>query len=229
MEKELHKGHRRRMVSKYETGGADVCADHELLEMLLYYSIPRSNTNETAILLLKRFGSIQAVLDASIYELTAVPGIGEKSAHLIRLCGDLSARMKASEMPKLCRFANLSEIGEYLVGKLNGLRRERVMVVLLSTSNELLACETLGEGSVNTADVSIRQILEYAILRKASKLVLAHNHPDGDLTPSDSDVTVTLQLHRACMSMDLELCEHVLVAAGEYRLIMKQMRETRLT
>lgn len=228
MEKELHEGHRRRMTDKYKTGGADICADHELLEMLLYYSIPRVNTNETAIRLLKTFGSMSAVLDASLRELTAVKGVGEKSARLIRLCGDIAARAEREGEKKRRRFADLDDIGEFLVAALDGLSRERVLVLLLSDNNELLACESMGEGSVNTTDVNIRQIMEYAILRKATKLVLAHNHPSGDLTPSDSDVTTTLQLHRACMSLEIELVEHILVANGQYRFIIKQMREVRL-
>lgn len=228
MEKELHEGHRGRMANKYKMGGADACADHELLEMLLYYGIPRVNTNETAIRLIRRFGSLSAVLDAPIGELTAVQGIGEKSARLIRLCGDIFARAEREGEKKCSRFADLDEIGEYLVSQLDGLSRERVLVLLLSENNELLACEKIGDGAVNTADVNIRQIMEYAILRKAAKLVLAHNHPSGDLTPSDSDVTTTLQLHRACMPMEIELVEHILVAGGKYHFIMKQMREVRL-
>lgn len=226
MDKELHSGHRARMAEKYKANGA-ACADHELLEMLLYYSIPRVNTNETAIRLLKRFGSFRAVLAAPIGELTAVDGVGEKSARLIRLCGDIAARAEREGQKTPRRFANLDEIGEYLVSRLNGLSRERILVLLLSGNNELLSCERLGDGTVNTADVNIRQIMEYAILRKAAKIVLAHNHPDGDLTPSDSDVTTTLQLHRACMSMEIELTEHILVADGKYHFIMKQMREVR--
>lgn len=228
MDKELHTGHRGRMAAKYRSGGADVMADHELLEMLLYYSIPRVNTNETAILLLRRFGSLNAILSAPLHELTAVEGVGEKSARLIRLCGDIALRAEREGNSTPRRFSDLDEIGEYLVTQLDPLPRERVLVLLLSSSNELLACENLGDGSVNTADVNIRQIIEYAILRKASQLVLAHNHPDGDLSPSDSDVTTTLQLHRACLPLDLELTEHILVAGGKYHFIMKQMREVKL-
>lgn len=226
MDKDLHSGHRARMAEKYKANGA-ACADHELLEMLLYYSIPRVNTNETAIRLLKRFGSFRAVLTAPIGELTAVDGVGEKSARLIRLCGDIALRAEREGKKTPRRFADLDEIGEYLVTQLNGLTRERVLVLLLNDNNELLDCENMGDGGVNVADVSIRQIMEFAILRKATKLVLAHNHPNGDHSPSDSDVTTTLQLHRACMPMDIELTEHILVADGQYHFIIKQMREVR--
>lgn len=228
MDKELHTGHRSRMTAKYRSGGADVMADHELLETLLYYSIPRVNTNETAIRLLRRFGSLSAVLSAPLHELTAVEGIGEKSAQLIRLCGDLSARAGRDGYRTPARFADLDEIGAYFVKELDGLPRERVMALLLNSNNEYLSCENLGDGAVNTVDVNIRQILEYAILRKATKIVLAHNHPNGDLSPSDSDITTTRQLHRACLPMEIELSEHILVADGKYHLIMKQMREVHL-
>lgn len=228
MEKDLHQGHRSRMAEKYKSGGSEVCADHELLEMLLYYSIPRVNTNETAIRLLRRFGSMRAVLNAPLRELTAVEGVGEKSARLIRLCGDIAERSEREGQKTPRRFADLDEIGAYFTTVFNGLARERVMVLLLSDTNEFLACEHLGDGAVNTADVNIRQIMEYAILGKAAKIVLAHNHPSGDPTPSDSDVTTTLLLHRSCLSMEIELVEHILVADGHYYFIMKQMREVRL-
>lgn len=228
MDKDLHTGHRSRMAEKYRSGGSDVMADHELLEMLLYFSIPRVNTNETAILLLRRFGSLRAVLSASLPELTAVAGVGKNSAQLIRLCSDIAARADRPEKRPPARFADFDEIGEFMVRQLDGLPRERAVVLLLNSNNEYLSCEHLGDGAVNTVDLNIRQILEYAILLRATKIVLAHNHPDGDLTPSDSDVTTTRQLHRACLPMEIELAEHVLVANGKYLLIMKQMREVHL-
>lgn len=228
MDKDLHSGHRARMNEKYRLGGTDVCADHELLEMLLYYAIPRVNTNETAIRLLRRFGSLKALLFASPAELAAVEGIGEKSARLIHLCGDIAFRAQTTPSQKSCRFADLDAVGEYCVKKLGKLPRERVILLLLNTNNELIACENLGDGTVNIADVNIRQIMEYAILRRAAKIVLAHNHPDGDPEPSDSDASTTMLLHRACMPLDIELTEHILVANGSYHFIIKQMRAVKL-
>lgn len=228
MDKDLHKGHRARMNEKYRLGGSDVCADHELLEMLLYYALPRVNTNERAIRLLRRFGSLKAVLSASPSELATVDGIGEKSACLIHLCGDIAFRAQTTTPQKSCRFQDLDAVGEYCVKRLGNLPRERVIVLLLNTNNELLACENISDGAVNMADVNIRQIIEYAILRRAAKIVLAHNHPDGDPEPSDSDASTTLLLHRACMPLDIELTEHILVANGRYHFIIKQMRAMKL-
>lgn len=211
------------MREKLRAGGGEALADHELLEMLLFYSIPRVNTNETAHRLLDRFGGMSGLMNAKRYELLTVPGIGEQSADLILLMSEFYRRT-ASESDKVPTvFKDLDDVGRYVVRLLDGLSRERVIVLLLSTDYRLIATHQISEGSVNCAKVDIRQIMEYAILAKAANIVLAHNHPDPILEPSKEDESISISLMHAASTMGINLWDHVLVADGKYLLILREM------
>ena len=211
------------MREKLRTGGGKALADHEILEMLLFYSIPRVNTNETAHRLLDRFGSMSGLMNAKRHELLTVQGIGEQSADLILLMSEYYHRT-ASEADKVpTSFKDLDDVGRYVVRLLDGLSRERVIVLLLSTDYRLIATHQISEGSVNCAKVDIRQIMEYAILAKASNIVLAHNHPDPILEPSKEDESISISLMHAASTMGINLWDHVLVADGKYLLILREM------
>ena len=211
------------MREKLRAGGGEALADHEILEMLLFYSIPRVNTNETAHRLIGRFGSMSGVLAAKRHELLTVQGIGEQSADLILLMSEFFHRVdsEADKIPRI--FQNIDEVAQYVVKELDGLARERVIVLLFTADYRLIATHQISEGSVNTSRVDIRQIMEYAILAKASHIVLAHNHPDPVLIPSQEDVSASISLMHAASTMSINLWEHILVSDGKYLLIMKEM------
>lgn len=211
------------MREKLRSGGGEALADHEILEMLLFYSIPRVNTNETAHRLLDRFGSMAGLMNAKRHELLTIQGIGEQSADLILLMAEYYHRT-ASEADKVPTvFKDLDDVGRYVVRLLDGLSRERVIVLLLTTDYRLIATHQISEGSVNCSRVDIRQIMEYAILAKAANIVLAHNHPDPILEPSKEDESVSISLMHAASTMGINLWDHVLVADGKYLLILREM------
>lgn len=211
------------MREKFRQGGGEALADHEILEMLLYYSIPRVNTNETAHRLLDRFGGLSGLMAAKRHELTAVQGIGAQSADLIVLLSELYRRTDGedSKAPRYLR--DLDEVGRFLVKQLDGLARERVLLLLLAADYRLIAVHQISEGSVNESSVDVRQIMEYAIMAKATHLVLAHNHPDPMLTPSQEDISASISLMHAASVMGLNLWEHILVSDGKYMMILKEM------
>lgn len=211
------------MREKFRQGGGEALADHEILEMLLFYSIPRINTNETAHRLIDHFGSLSGVLSAKRHELTAVPGIGEQSADLVGLIGELYLRTDREDEKSSPRFKNLDDVGRYLVKQLDGLARERVLLLLLTADFRLIATHQISEGSVNESNVDVRQIMEYAIMAKASHIVLAHNHPDPMLTPSQADESVSISLMHAASIMGINLWEHVLVSDGKYLFILREL------
>lgn len=211
------------MREKLRQGGGEALADHEILEMLLFYSIPRINTNETAHRLIDHFGGLSGVLSAKRHELTAVSGIGEQSADLICLMAELYRRAEKEDSKTPRYFKDLDDVGRYLVKQLDGLARERVLVLLLSADYRLIATHQISEGSVNSSGVDVRQIMEYAILAKASHIVLAHNHPDPMLTPSPEDESVSVSLMHAAATLNLNLWEHVLVSDGRYLCILREM------
>ena len=183
----IHDGHREKMRQRFMTGGLDAFADHEILELLLYYAIPRRETNPIAHALMERYGSLPAVLAAPMEDLKRTEGIGESAAVLLHL------------VPQVCRRARLAQVGEdqvlnsseragaYLLECFDGESREVIYQLCLDRKGKLLACKRLGEGSVASADLDVRRLVENAILTGASAVILAHNHPSGVALPSDGD------------------------------------------
>ncbi len=211
------------MREKFRQGGGEALADHEIMETILFYSIPRVNTNEIAHRLIDHFGSLSGVLSAKRHELTTIQGIGDQSADLIGLIGELYRRTDKEDDKTPPRFHDLDEVGHYLVKQLDGLPRERVIVLLLTADNRLIASHQINEGSVNESNVNIRQILEYAILAKATNIVLAHNHPDPMLQASQADESVSISLMHAASVLNINLWEHILVSDGQYLCILREM------
>ena len=220
MAKAVHKGHRGRVKDKFLSNGLDCFSDHEVIEFLLFYSIPRINVNETAHRLIEKFGSLRGVLEASYEDLLTVEGIGENSATLIRFAAELSRRYMLSDVKEQKRFETLDKIGDYVVKLYTGENVERVYVLLFNGKMEMIKCVDLGEGTINSAKVTPRKILEQAIMNKATGIVLAHNHPSGLPVPSGSDIEFNSQLEYLCSQVEVTLLEHLVVADGKYTPMM---------
>ncbi len=212
----IHDGHRETMRQRFMTGGLDAFADHEILELLLYYAIPRRDTNPIAHALMERYGSLPAVLAAPMEDLKRTEGIGESAAVLLHL------------VPQVCRRARLAQVGEdqvlnsseragaYLLECFDGESREVIYQLCLDRKGKLLACKRLGEGSVASADLDVRRLVENAILTGASAVILAHNHPSGVALPSDGDYTATMRVRAALNAIGIELADHIIVADGDF-------------
>ena len=212
----IHDGHREKMRQRFMTGGLDAFADHEILELLLYYAIPRRDTNPIAHALMERYGSLPAVLAAPMEDLKRTEGIGESAAVLLHL------------VPQVCRRARLAQVGEdqvlnsseragaYLLECFDGESRELIYQLCLDRKGKLLACKRLGEGSVASADLDVRRLVENAILTGASAVILAHNHPSGVALPSDGDYTATMRVRAALNAIGIELADHIIVADGDF-------------
>ena len=212
----IHDGHREKMRQRFMTGGLDAFADHEILELLLYYAIPRRDTNPIAHALMERYGSLPAVLAAPMEDLKRTEGIGESAAVLLHL------------VPQVCRRARLAQVGEdqvlnsseragaYLLECFDGESREVIYQLCLDRKGKLLACKRLGEGSVASADLDVRRLVENAILTGARAVILAHNHPSGVALPSDGDYTATMRVRAALNAIGIELADHIIVADGDF-------------
>lgn len=211
----LHDGHRQRSKRRYLAVGAQGLEDHQLLELLLFYAIPRQDTNETAHRLLKRFGSLQSVLNAAPEELTGVDGVGENAAVLLRLAGDIALRARCSTLPQKV-LNSTDRTGAYFMELLAGQRQELLYQVCLDAKGKLLTCRCISKGSVAASPVSVRQVVENALYAGASSIILAHNHPSGVALPSQQDVLVTRQLQEALAPLQIRLADHIVVADGDY-------------
>lgn len=216
----LHEGHRDRLRERFIKEGAGGFAAHNLLELLLFYAIPRKDTNETAHKLLERFGDVQSVLSATEKELCEVEGISQSSAVLIRLCGELGARYASGRTEDLKRFYSYDDMGEYLVKLFYGVNEETVYALLLNSSGALIRAERICTGSVNSIAVKMRDIVAAAISANAANVVLAHNHPGGTAFPSAEDLSTTKSVAAALSVSGIELAEHFVVAGKSYRRII---------
>ena len=212
----VHDGHRERLKSRFLEHGMDSFNDLNALELLLFYAIPRRDTNVIAHALLDRFGGLSGVFDASIPELTDVPGIGENAALLIKLVPQMMKKCELSKVSDMRTFHKSSQVAQFLIPRFLEEREELVLVLCLDTRNNLLCCEVLNRGVVNAVDISTRRLVEHALKHKASAVVLAHNHPDGVAMPSREDEIFTGKAQEALRLMGIRMMDHIIVAGTNY-------------
>lgn len=215
MAKPHYLGHRRRLKERYLGGGCDGLQDHEKVELLLSYGLPRKDTKPLAKELLRRFQNIKGVLDAPVEELTAVPGLGIHTALLLKLVKDMGAAYLLVRARAKIPLSSSEELLDFCKTKLGGLKDERFYVCYLDARNRLLAMELIQEGSVNQAVVYPRKVLEGALKYKASAMILVHNHPSGHVQPSDSDVRLTRIIQDAARFLDIPVHDHVIVGENQ--------------
>lgn len=207
----MHEGHRKRLRDVYVQSGADALHDHQLLELLLTFSIPRKDTNPIAHELLMAFGSLDDVLHADINELMKVEGVGESSAVLLSIIGALPSRM-AYEKGKAVRLTTPKEAMAYCRALLAQQRYEVMYIVSLDKNLRVLHCEKLSSGTLTETAIYPRLVVESALRHNAHSVMLAHNHPSGDLTPSRADVEATASVLRALEPIGIRLHDHIIVS-----------------
>ena len=212
----VHDGHREKMRQRFLSGGLESFAPHEALELLLYYAIPRRDTNPIAHALMERYGSLSAVLNAPVEDLKKVEGIGERAAVLIHMVAQLSRKASIDDAAQETVLSSSQRAGKYLLTRFEGKKRELVYQLCLDQKGKLLACKLLGEGGVTAAAVDIRQVVENAILTSASAVILSHNHPSGIALPSPEDYGVTDRVKTALATIGVKLADHIIVADGDY-------------
>lgn len=212
----IHDGHRARKKEQFRTHGLDAFADHEALELLLFYAIPRVDTNPVAHRLIERFGSLDGVLSAPPEELEKVEGVGESAATLLSLILPLvrCSRMTAAKTPVI--LGTTQAAGEYFIDLFFGMREERLYEACLDAKGKLLRCAKVADGSVDAVNVNIRVIVENALKCGASAVVLSHNHPSGVALPSEDDNATTLAVYDALRTVDIRLLDHIIVADDDF-------------
>ena len=216
MDKGMHDGHRDRLKRRFLQEGMEQFEPHNVLELLLFYSIPRQDTNETAHRLIDTFGSLSAVFDASVEDLVKVEGVGMNTAVLIKLVPAVNRRYLEDRALRGMHAISSEACGERFVSKFNGVTVERVLLLCMDNQGRVLHCASISEGTQSMVDISNRRIVEAALRHNASCVVLGHNHPNGVAVPSTTDVETTRVLARLLRSMDIVLYDHIIVADGEY-------------
>lgn len=211
-----HVGHRDRLRSRFARDGLDGFDDHQVLELLLFYAIPRVDTNPIAHRLLDRFGSLAAVLEADRADLASVPGVGPAAAALLSMVPQISRRYlqdrTGCHRPQL----NSSEaVAAFVVPLMAGRPEEVFYVLCLDAQCRLIRAALVAEGTVSGARIEPRHVVECAVRHRAASVVLAHNHPQGTARPSPDDHRITQTLAAAVSPIGIRLLDHVVVANGE--------------
>ena len=210
----IHDGHRAKMRQRFLKGGLENFAGHEALELLLYYAIPRRDTNPIAHALMERYGSLSAVLAAPVDDLKKVEGVGESAAVLLKMIPQLTQKARLAEAERVLNSSDRA--GTFLLELLAGQTHEVVYVLCLDRKGKLITYKRLGEGGISSAGLDIRKLVECAILSSASAVILAHNHPSGIALPSNDDFTATDRAREALKNIDVQLADHIIVADGDF-------------
>lgn len=209
-------GHRARMREKLLNRGAEALADYELLEMLLFFAQPKGDTQPLAKAVINRFGSFASVLAAPQRDLFETPGLGTHSVAAIKLVQAAALRLARAEVMDRPVLNNWDPLMDYLNAVMARERIEQFRVLFLDNRNRLLADEAQAKGTVNHTPVYPREVVKRALELHATALLLVHNHPSGDPTPSREDAAMTAEVKDAAAIFSIVLHDHVIVGNGRW-------------
>lgn len=216
MAESIHKDHRKRMKERFLKQGLDGFTEFQALEFLLFFCIPQGDTNVLAHKLIDHFGSLSQVLEASVEELKKVNGIGDHSAILIQLMNQMARFYLVDRAKREKVLPTIEDCARYLQPYFYGRMNETVFLLCLDAKCKALCCKEVGEGSINSAGISVRRIVETALREGATTVVLAHNHPSGIAIPSPEDIQTTRRVAAALQSVEIHLADHIVVADDDY-------------
>ena len=204
------------MKKRFLANGERAFDDYQLLELLLFYSVPQVDTNPIAHRWLERFHSRSAVREASVEELMTVDGVGEHTAVLIQLLPQFARRYHQDRVKMDSAVNRMEDAGTLLAPYFYGAKREMVYLLSLDARGRVLGCDLLGEGSANFCTLDIRLVTETALRRRARSVLLAHCHVSGLAVPSPEDRIATLQCMDVLDKLQIELLDHLVFADGDY-------------
>ncbi len=203
--------HRKRLRTRFVEGGAQAIPDYEMLELLLFRSIPRQDVKPLAHALMTQFGDLGRVLAATPTQLAAVKGVGEAVVTDLKIVEATAHRIARAKMMRREVISDWQAVLDYCHTTMAHRETEQFRVLFLDTKNILIADEEQARGTVDHVPVYPREVVKRALELNAKALILVHNHPSGDPTPSEADIAMTAQIDRACQSLGLVLHDHLIV------------------
>ena len=208
----IHDGHRERVKDEFRKMGLEHFPDHKILELLLYFSVPRADTNIIGHRLINRFGSLSSVFDAPYELLCGVKGIGSQSATLIKLVSSVISAYMDDHTSLKCVINTPDEAMEFMRCKFLSERVECIYMVCMGTNGKVLFCNRVADGTPETVGITPADIVKAALRANAVKVMIAHNHPHGICNPSSQDLRTTSVLFNELRRVDIELTDHIIVA-----------------
>lgn len=211
----IHNGHRQRLKDRFRQEGLDGFQEHNALELLLFYCMPRTDTNPLAHRLIEHFGSFAAVLDASPEELEKVEGVGHNISTFLSFIPQVDRYYQISKVKNMKVLNSVEECCTFVVPYFRNRKNEVVYILCMDAKCKMLCFKELGEGSVNSAGVPIRRIVDVAMKANATTVILAHNHPGGIAVPSADDIQTTHRVAQALEGVDIVLADHLIVSGED--------------
>jgi len=206
-----HEGHRERLKEFILRDEVEGLPPHNVLELLLFYVIPRKDTNLIAHDLLDRFKSISGVINAPVEQLREVQGIGDHAATFLHMLPQLF-RVYSEDCMREKETSSYEEIVDYIKAKFSGMDKEKVMIFSLDSKFSVIGADVVSEGSMSGAPIDIRSILSAVLKRNARHVIMAHNHPGGFVTPSPDDIEATKNVRNALSVTGIALLDHIIVS-----------------
>lgn len=208
--------HRKRIRERFMNSSGKGMSDYELIELLLTYAIPRRDVKPIAKRLYKKFGALQGILNCSREELEKIEGIGPASYTLVHLIKEIIAKYFEENMTRKDVLSSPGLVVDFSRAKLSGLKDELFLCIYLNTKNEVIDHETIQEGTIDQVVLHPRKVLERALYKKASAIILVHNHPSGHAKPSREDKLLTKEMIKASKLIDLRLLDHLIIGNNAY-------------
>ncbi len=208
----MHAGHRERMKQRFRETGLKGFDDVNVLELMLFYVIPRQDTNPIAHALINRFGSLQGVIDATYDELVKVKGVGENTATFLQLIPAVCKRYTREKQKKKAAYTSLKDMADFVIPLFSFEMEETLYLICMDEGNHITYCESIAQGNLDSVGIEPREVVQKAMERRAVRVVLAHNHPSGIPSPSLSDVSLTQTIKEALRLFNIELLDHFIVA-----------------
>lgn len=213
----MHKGHRERLKERFLAEGIDNFESHSILEMIMFYSVPRRDTNPIAHRLLDYFGgSLIRVFDAPVEELVKVDGVGFNTAILIKMFPEVCRRYLIEMRDTGNIIKTSKDAAKNFVPMFIGRTNELVALMCIDAKGKLLFCNTIFEGTVNAAAVGVRRFVEIAVRYDATDMIMAHNHPGGTAIPSEQYIMVTKKVAEALKTVNINLLDHLIVSGSDW-------------
>lgn len=223
MSEKDNQGHRERIKEKFLKNGIDGFAEYEILELLLTYCIPRKDTKPIAKELLNKFKSLDNIFKADFNKLFAIDGLGKNSIAFLKLIGDLPSIIYKDELKnkklvnkEILKISNKDILLNYLRNKIGYEEKEKFYVIYLSSSNEVIEFEENSVGTLDRSSVYPREIYKKIINLNAKSIILAHNHPSDNITPSKSDIELTNEIAKGLKNFGALLIEHIIITKNSY-------------
>ena len=208
---DLNAGHRRRLKERFLAAGPEALADYELLELVLFSAIPRRDTKPIAKRLIEQFGSFAEAINASPDRLKEVEGVGESAIVALKLARASALRLMRGDIMFRPALASWNAVLDYCRAAMGFETREQFRILFLDRKNKLIADEVQQEGTVDHTPVYIREVVKRALELSASAIILVHNHPSGDPTPSRADIDMTRQIVEAAKPLGITIHDHLIV------------------